>query len=173
MDLDTSGREKTNLEMDVYRQALSVREEQLLPNNPHSALLVMATHLRLVASCRVPKHVPIYHQDKCEFSWTVVNLSPQQERAHGSDIFIEYHLDSQQCALQGDWSLYCHLSCMWKVRDQRGKKKKFDGQSDEVAQTGFSNGDVHLPFYAKCSLKKPQENRCQLPDKRTVEMETS
>lgn len=32
VELDvTSGREKTNLEMDVYRQALSVGEEQLLP----------------------------------------------------------------------------------------------------------------------------------------------
>lgn len=32
LELDvTSGREKTNLEMDVYRQALSVGGEQLLP----------------------------------------------------------------------------------------------------------------------------------------------
>lgn len=32
VELDvTSGKEKTNLKMDVYRQALSVGEEQLLP----------------------------------------------------------------------------------------------------------------------------------------------
>lgn len=33
---------------------------------------------------------------------------------------------------------------------------EFDGQSEEVAQSGVSNGDVHLLLYAKYSLEKQQ-----------------
>ncbi len=129
--------EKTNLEMDVYRQALSVVEEQLLPTGESTQYIAgrvvshthtkLCTRPRLFASCRMPKHAPIYHRDKCEFSWTVINPSPKQDRAHGSDIIIEYQLDSQQkCSLQGDWSLYCPLSCLWKSRDQRENMSLMD-----------------------------------------------
>lgn len=41
-------------------------------------------------------------------------------------------------------------------------KQEFDGRSDEVAQPGVSNGDVHLLFYAKHPLKKQQEKKCEL-----------
>lgn len=44
-----------------------------------------------------------------------------------------------------------------KWRSER--KAEFDGQSDEVAQTGVSNGDVHLPFYAKRSLSLCQKKK--------------
>lgn len=46
MELDAaSGREKTNLEMDVYRQALSVVEEQLLPTGESTQNII--GHARL------------------------------------------------------------------------------------------------------------------------------
>lgn len=50
-----------------------------------------------------------------------------------------------------------------KCRSER--EQEFDGQSDQVAQPGVSNGDVHLLLYAKCSLTKQQERGCEILDK--------
>lgn len=53
------GREKTNLEMDLYWQAVSVREEQLLPSTKSTERChtqsKLCSHLRLVASCFLPQ----------------------------------------------------------------------------------------------------------------------
>lgn len=153
--------------MNVYRQALSVREEQL-PNNPHSALLVMATHTQncshiwgwspavaypnmrqfiIKINASFPGPSSTCHPNKRE-PMEVISLSS-----------IILTPSSVHCRGTGAFTVVCHACGKLEIRG--GKKKKFDGQSDEVAQTGFSNGDVHLPFYAKYSLK----NRCQLPDK--------
>lgn len=106
----------------------------------------------------MPKHESIYHRDKLEFSWAIVNPPPQQNRAHGSDIFIEYKLDSRQkFSLLADWSLYCpRVMPLEKQRSERNQE--FDGQFEKVAQSGVANGDVHLLVYAKHSLKKQQES---------------
>ena len=44
-------------------------------------------------------------------------------------------------------------------------EQDFDGQTDEVAQPGVFNGDVHLLLYAKYSLKKHQKKGFELLDK--------
>ncbi len=43
--------------------------------------------------------------------------------------------------------------------------QEFDGQSDEVVLPWVSNGDVHLLFYAKYSLKKQRETGFELEGK--------
>lgn len=135
--------EKTDPQMEVYRQALSAVETLQLR---HTLIVGHArlTHIRTIVHTsgavfdwHTTKHAPIYHQDKCEVSWTVVKPSPQQDRARGSKIIIEYQIDSQQkCSLQGDWSPRCPLSCLQKSGDQRENRSLMDRLRKQPSQ-GF------------------------------------
>lgn len=50
------------------------------------------------------------------------------------------------------------LSSVMPVDEWRSEgEQEFDGQTDEVAQPGVFNGDVHLLLYAKYSLKVLEE----------------
>lgn len=49
----------------------------------------------------------------------------------------------------------------WRSEGQQ----EFDGKTDEVAQPGVFNGDVHLLLYAKCLPQKHQKRECELLDK--------
>lgn len=50
------------------------------------------------------------------------------------------------------------LSSVMPVEKERSERKQeFDGQSDEVAQPGVPNGDIHLLLYAKYCQKAAGE----------------
>lgn len=115
-------------------------------------------------SCRAPEHVTMSYQDKCEFFLdrhqpvTPKRQSPQQWYYYWGSAWLTAE------AFTG--GLEFLLSSAMPVEKRRSEwEQEFDGQSDEVAQPGVSNGDVHLLLYAKYSLRKQHGRSWEKLDK--------
>ena len=141
--------------------------------NPHRTVpTVIDSHIHKTVytseAVRQLSHSPNMRQFinkiNASFRWTVVSTSPQQDRAHGSDIIIEFQLDSQQkCALRGDWSLYSPLSCLWKSRDQRENRSLIDSLMKQPSQ-GFLM-EMSICCFMQSPLSKSSRRVCEFLDK--------
>lgn len=157
--------ERTNVEIDVYRQALSVVEEQLLPYwrihthcRPFLSKTFTQNCIHIQGCLPAVKH-PNMHQFIIKINGSCPGPSSTRHPKKTEPIEVISLLrksltHSRSVHRRGTGSLYCPLSSL-QIRERTGVW----WTADEVARPGVSNGDVHLRFHAKYSLKM-QQGKC-------------